>query len=704
MSVRPPRAEKRVQRHVVHGIVREDPYRWLRDDAWQKVMHDPSALRADIRAYLEAENAYTASVMAPIESLQRRLFEEMKGRIKENDASVPAPDGAWAYYYRYEVGAQHPVFCRRPTDARDENGEEVLYDADAAARGRAYFRVAGVAHSPDHDRIAYAYDDKGSEFFEVRFRDLVTGEGLPDALQRCSGVGVWANDGETLLYTVLDENHRPCKVMRHEIGTDPSEDALVYEDRDPGFFLGIGITENRAHIIIDSHDHTTSEVRILDAYRPDHVPRLVAARRRDVEYHVSQQGDRLVILTNDGGAEDFKIVTVEIDDPRPEKWVDLVPHRPGRLILSVMTFEHYIVRLEREGGLPRIVVRDDAGEEHAIAFDEEAYSLGLLPSYEYKTTKLRFTYSSLTTPEQTYEYDLATRQRVLLKEQEIPSGHDPTHYRSARIEATSHDGEKVPISILWHRDTPIDGSAPLLLYGYGAYGLSIPAAFETTRLSLVDRGFVWAVAHVRGGKEKGYAWYTQGKGSKKKNSFLDFIAAAEELCRRSFTRAGNITIRGGSAGGMLVGAVVNMRPDLFRAVVAEVPFVDVLDTMCDDTLPLTPPEWNEWGNPLESEEAYHYIASYSPYDNVTARPYPHILATAGLTDPRVTYWEPAKWIARLREMNTGDGLILLRTYMEAGHAGAAGRFEKLEEVALVHAFVLLAHGMADGEGSEPERA
>jgi oligopeptidase B len=481
-------------------------------------------------------------------------------------------------------------------------------------------------------------------------------------------------------------------VLRHRVGTDPSDDVLVYEDTDPGFFLGVGLTEDHRHIVIDAHDHTTSELRIVDARTPDQTPRLISARKAGREYELSALGETFVILTNED-AEDFKLVEAPVADPGPENWRELVPHRPGRLILGVVTFAGFIVRLEREGGLPRIVVRRrDDGNEHTIEFEEQAYALGLVPGYEYDTPMLRFTYASLTTPDQVFDYDMNTRERTLLKQREIPSGHDPGLYLSKRIFATGHDGEEVPISLLWHRDTPIDGTAPALLYGYGSYGHAMPASFAGSRFSLVNRGFVYALAHVRGGKDKGYAWYRRGKLMEKHNTFLDFIAAADHLCEAGYTKAGNITLEGGSAGGMLVGVAANMRPALFRAVVGQVPFVDVLNTMCDGSLPLTPPEWPEWGNPIEDPEAYAYIASYSPYDNVRTQTYPHILATAGLTDPRVTYWEPAKWIARLRDHQTDrDRMLLLKCYMEAGHGGAAGRFEKLREVALTIAFVLLAH-------------
>jgi oligopeptidase B len=656
-------------------------------------MRDPSRLHTDIRTHLEAENAHTAAVMASTEALQERLVAEMRARLKEDDASVPMPDGPWAYYRRYAPGAQHPRFCRRPTTGGEE---QLLFDADAAAKGSSFFEVARVVHAPDHRTIAVAVDDQGSEFWTIAFRSLEHAAAPADRLENTSGELVWANDGKTIFYTMLDEHHRPCKVMRHILGTPTSEDVLVYEEPDPGFFLSIGITETRGHVLINAHDHTTTETWIVDADAPTAAPRLVAPRRRDVEYELSEHGGRFFILTNHGGAEDFRIMEAPVDRCGVDSWREVVPHRSGCLILAIATFADFIVRLEREGGLPRLVVRRIVdGDEHTVSFDENAYALGLVRGFEYDTKIVRFTHSSMTTPAQTFDYAMDSRTRTLRKIQEVPSGHDPALYRSARFDAQAHDGASIPVSVLWHRDTPIDSTAPLLLYGYGAYGGIIPAGFGTNRLSLVDRGFVYAIAHVRGGKDKGHAWYRGGKLFAKKNSFLDFLSAAEALADHGYTSRGNITAMGGSAGGMLVAAVANMRPELFRAVVGQVPFVDVLNTMCDADLPLTPPEWPEWGNPLESEEAYRYIASYSPYDNVEAKRYPHILVTAGLTDPRVTYWEPAKWVARLRELGTGDAMLLLRTWMESGHAGVPGRFEALRETALVYAFILLAHGRAD---------
>lgn len=689
----PPVAEKRPTSDTRHGIERVDDYAWLRAENWQDVMRDPSVLAWDIRSYLEAENDYTASIMANTSDLQDSLFQEMKGRIKEDDSSVPANDGPFAYYTRYVTGGQHPLFCRKP---RNGDGDTVLIDGNALAEPHAYFRIGGVSHSPDHSLVAYASDTNGSEYYAVRILDAASGTEIGEPIPDTNGGAVWANDGKTLLYSRLDENHRPRQIFRHTLGTSPADDVLVYEDPDPGFFAGVGMTQSRAYFVIDSHDHQTSEVRILDAKNPHGDPVLVAPRNVGHEYSVEHRGEELIILTNYDGAEDFKIVSAPVSDPATGNWKDIEAHRPGRLILDVVALKDHLIWLERENGLPRIVIRDMSnGKEHDIAFEEEAYSLGLSSGYEFDTTNLRFTYSSMTTPSQVFDYDIATRERVLRKTQEIPSGHDPKDYVTRRIMAPAHDGEKVPISLLYRKDTPIDGSAPLLLYGYGSYGISIPASFNTNCLSLVDRGFVYAIAHIRGGKDKGYAWYKAGRTGAKANTFKDFIFAGEYLAEQKFTSRGQIVGHGGSAGGMLMGAVANMAPDLFAGIIAEVPFVDVLNTILDDTLPLTPPEWPEWGNPITDKEAYLNIASYSPYDNVSAQDYPNILAVGGLTDPRVTYWEPAKWVAKLRELKQDDNLVLLKTNMDAGHGGASGRFDRLKEVALGYAFALKVTGKTE---------
>ena len=694
MASQPPKAPQHLLTHTFHDHERTDEYAWLRDDNWQQVMQDPTLLRPEIRAYLEAENAYAAEVLAEVAEAEKALFEEMKARLKPEDSSVPAPDGEYAYYQRFEAASQHPIFCRKHN--RADSAEEVILDANAEAEGKRFFRVSAAEHSPDHRLLAYAADEKGSEHHTVVVRDIATGAVLEDTVRNAAGSVEWANDSATFFYAVLDEHHRPSRVFRHTVGEDSDADALVYAEPDAGFFVGAFRTESRRFLTISAHDHVTSEVRVVDLASPAIEPRLLAPRDPGVEYHPSDHGQQFLIHTNAGGAEDFKIVEAPIDDAARENWRDVVPHRPGCLLLMVRVFAGYLARLERVDGLARIVIRRFSdGEEHTISFDEEAYDLSIVPGYEYETTTLRFVYSSPATPREIYDYDMERRERVLRKRQEIPSGHDPSRYVTRRLMATAPDGEQVPISVLYARDVPLDGTAPLLLYGYGAYGAAMLASFSPNRFSLVDRGFVYAIAHIRGGADRGYRWYREGRGANKPNTFSDFIAAAEHLIAGRFSSAGRIAAFGGSAGGMLVGAAVNQRPDLFGAIVAEVPFVDVLNTMTDSNLPLTPPEWPEWGNPVEDEAAYRTILSYSPYDNVEARDYPPMLVTAGLSDPRVTYWEPAKWVARLRARKTDSNPLLLKTNMEAGHAGASGRFAKLEEIATIYAFLLKVLGRLD---------
>ncbi|APH71502.1 S9 family peptidase [Aquibium oceanicum] len=692
-EIAPPAAAKRPVSHTHHGITRSDDYAWLRAENWQEMFRDPTLLDPEIRAHLEAENDYQSKMMADTEALRKMLFAEMKGRIKEDDSSVPMKDGPYAYGSSFRKGGEQPRYFRVP---RDGGAEEMLLDGDAEAEGKAYFRLGGTDHSADHTKLLWAYDDKGSEFYSLKVRDLASGEDLTETVPDTGGGGVWTARNDGFLYTRLDSNHRPSKIVHHVLGSDPKQDRLVYEEKDPGFFMNVGGTRTNDWILIAINDHETSEYRIIPANDPTALPKLVKAREAGVQYDLEEGGDVFFILTNIDGAKDFKIMSAPAADPRQENWTEIVPHEPGRLILGVMAFRDFLIRLERKEGLPRIVVRDrTSGEEHSIFFEEEAYSLGLGGSLEYDTDVFRFSYSSMTTPSQVYDYDMRTRERVLLKTQEVPSGHDADHYVTRRLMVASHDGELVPVSILYHRDTPLDGGAPCLLYGYGSYGIAIPASFNTNCLSLVDRGFVYAIAHVRGGKDKGFSWYEEGKREKKTNTFLDFVAVAKHLVAEGFTAHDRIVAQGGSAGGLLMGAVANMAPEAFGAIVAEVPFVDVLTTMLDATLPLTPPEWPEWGNPIESVADYQTIAAYSPYDNVGPLAYPPILAVAGLTDPRVTYWEPAKWVAKLRDLKACDNPVLFRINMEAGHAGASGRFSRLEEIAYTYAFALKVTGKTD---------
>ena len=692
-SLRAPDTERRPVEDKHHGITRIDDYAWLRADNWQEVFRDPETLAADIRSHLEAENAYQTELMADTAELQTRLFQEMKGRIKEDDSSVPMKDGPFAYGTSFKLGGQQPRYFRT---GRDGGEQVIILDGDIEAEGHPYFRLGGVEHSADHKRLLWGFDDKGSEFFTLRVRDLATGRDGEDTVPDTGGDGVWTADDQAFVYTRLDENHRPSKVFLHRLGMPAADDRLIFEEADPGYFVGVGGTRDNRWIMISIHDHETSEYRIVPADDPLATPKVVSPRATGLQYDLEEGGDVFFILTNADGAKDFKIVTAPVSDPSPANWTELVPHEPGRLILSVIGFEDFMVRLERKDGLPRLIVRDRAtGEEHPIAFEEEAFSLGLSGSYEYDTDTIRFSYSSMTTPAQLFDYNMRTRERTLLKTQEVPSGHDPDDYVTRRLMAPAADGELVPVSIVYHRDTPLDGTAPALLYGYGSYGSSIPASFNTNILSLVDRGFVYAIAHIRGGKDKGYAWYEEGKRENKVNTFTDFIAAAHHLVAERFTAHDRIVAHGGSAGGMLMGAVANMAPDAFGGIIAEVPFVDVLTTMLDATLPLTPPEWPEWGNPIASADDYRTIAAYSPYDNVAAQSYPPILAVAGLTDPRVTYWEPAKWASKLRATKTDDNPVLFKINMKSGHAGASGRFSRLEEIAFNYAFALKVVGKAD---------
>ena len=695
-----PQAAEKPYSDTYHNITRADPYAWLRDDNWQAVMKDPQALNAEIRAHLEAENAYTDKVMAPTSALQETLFAEMRGRIQEDEAGVPVNQGGLAFVTRYVSGGEHPLVC---CGARNSQADDmrVLIDGNQEAEGKNFFKIINHAACPQERLLAWGYDDKGSEYFTVRLRDIKSGRDLDDILLDTGGSFGWSACGEYLFYVAIDENHRPHKIMRHKIGTAQSDDACIYEEADSGFFIGLSETRSGRYLIISAHDHQTAEAHLIDAHQPEAAPICVAPRETGIEYEIDDDAarNRLVIVTNwdkDGKADDFQIVTAPLPIDKGDKsdWQILRPHKAGCLILDAMPFADHMSVLVRENALPRIEISNlGDGFQAAIAFDEEAYDVSFGAMAEYDTAEMRFTYASMTTPTQTFDYDMTSGARVLRKTQNVPSGHAAEDYVTRRISATGHDGAQIPVSLLYHKDTALDGTAPVLLYGYGSYGITIPAAFSVTRLSLVDRGFIYAIAHIRGGKACGHNWFMQGRGPQKTNTFRDFVSSAEALIEGGFTKAGQISIHGGSAGGLLVGATVNLAPDLFCSAIAEVPFVDVLTTMLDASLPLTPPEWPEWGNPIESAEAYDLIAGYAPYENIEAKAYPHILATGGLTDPRVTYWEPAKWIARLRATRQDEGLSLLRTEMTAGHGGKAGRFNQLHEIAFVYAFVLLAHNM-----------
>lgn len=687
LSATPPVAERRPFRKTAHGRTLDDPYSWLAAENWRDVLRDPKKLPKDIAALIKAENAYCARVVAPLRELRKTLVKEMRGRIKEDDADVPDPDGPYAYYGRFREGAEHPLACRA---ARDGGPETILLDGEALARGHDFFDIGETAHSPDHAQLAWSVDDKGSELYAIRTRALADGQDRPDVVTDTEGSIVWSADSKAFYYVRVDENHRTAQVFRHEVGADPATDRLIVEEPDGAWFIGLEESRCRRFAIVAIRGHDASECWLVDLADAAAPPRLVAKREPGLRYDVEPHGDRLYILNNADGAEDFRLSVAPLAAPQRANWRDVVPHRAGSMIVAFTVFQNYLGWMLRENSLPRIVIRDlTSGEEHAIAFEEEAYALGLDPGLEFDTDRLRFTYSSMTTPEETYDYDMKTRARILRKRQEIPSGHDPRNYVTRRLFALAQDGETIPVTLLHRAEfEPGRGGAPLLLYGYGAYGHSLSASFDEDALSLVDRGFVYAIAHVRGGADKGWRWYEDGKLDRKPHTFSDFLAVARHLVATGYTREGAIVAQGASAGGLLMGVVANEAPELFAGVIAGVPFVDVLNTMMRDDLPLTPPEWLEWGNPLADEKVYDRLAAYSPYDNIRAKTYPPILSIAGVTDPRVTYWEPLKWVAKLRGTLTGGGPILLHTHMGAGHSGASGRFEALEDTALEYAFAI----------------
>ena len=689
-----PQAEKRPVQLTQHGIERTDEYAWLRDENWQEVLRDPSTLGADIREHLEAEVAYYEAETRHLAPLREALATEMRGRIKEDESSVPMPDGPYAYAVRYREGGEYPIYYRIALDGGEE---QVLFDGDAEGEGEDFFDVEGVDASNDHSMIAYGVDRVGSEYYDIRIRDVATGEERPETIPSTDGEAIWAADDTGFFYVERDDNQRPKRVKYHALGTDPVEDRLVYEEADDAFFVGIDETTSREFLVIGTGNSQSSEDRVVPLDDPAAEPRLIAERRPDELYSLDHREGVFYIHTNAGGATDFKIVTAPEDAPGRENWEDWLPHEAGTYVTGIETYKDWLVRTERKDGRPRIVVSDYERNEHAIAFDQEAYALSLGGWSEYETDRIRFGYESPSQPAQVFDYDMRTRERTLRKTQEVPSGHDPDLYTVEALTAVAEDGAEIPVTVLRLKDTPLDGSAPLMLYGYGAYGAYMADDFSTSLLSLVDRGMPFALAHIRGGSAKGRQWYLDGKLDKKANTFTDFGAAARMLIEAGYTAEGKIAAYGGSAGGLLVGAAVNLEPDLYGAILGAVPFVDVVSTISDAELPLTPPEWDEWGNPIEDEAAYETIASYSPYDNVRSGvTYPPILATGGLTDYRVTYWEPAKWIARLRDRAKG-GPFLLRMNMSAGHGGSAARFERMEERAHLYAFALDRLGLAEAE-------
>ncbi|GAA0657196.1 oligopeptidase B [Sphingomonas insulae] len=680
----PPVADRRPHSFTAHGVTIEDPYAWLKDPNYPEV-GDP-----DVLAYLKAENAYFEGVMAPHQPLVDRLYEEMKARIKEDESSVPQKDGDWLYWTAYETGGQYRKWWRRPVAGGDD---QLLLDEPALAEGKEYFRLGAFAVSNDATLLAYAIDDSGAERFEVRVKNLDTGEHLPDVIPGMLSEIVWTADDSGFLYGLANDQWRTDNARFHRLGTPVEDDVELFHEDDEGYRVAVAETSDRQWIVIGTGDHVTSEIRLLPADDPFATPILVAPRQEGREYDVDAHDGTLFIHTNDTDPM-WRLCTATID--APGDWRELIPADPHFYMTGVECYRDFFVVEGRLDGLDQIAIHryDAPTVPQRITFPEASYAAGLGDNPEYAVDTLRLGYESMVTPGTVYDYDVATGDLTVLKVQEIPAGYDAAGYATERLKITVRDGTQVPVSIVYPAGFRRDGSQPLFLYAYGAYGYAIPPGFSTGRLSLLDRGFAYAIAHIRGGDDLGQQWYHDGKLDKRTNTFNDFVDVAQGLIAAGWTSAGRIATAGRSAGGELMGAIVNSHPELWGAVIADVPFVDVLNTMLDADLPLTPGEWPEWGNPIEDRAAFDLIRSYSPYDNVRAQDYPPMFISGGLNDPRVTYWEPAKWAAKLRELKTDDNILLLKTNMGAGHGGKSGRFESLREAAEEHAFVLWQLGVA----------
>jgi len=695
--MKPPIAKRIPVEFNVHGETSCDEYGWLRADNWQECVDDPSQLPADIKNYLSSENEWFDSAMADTKALQNTLINEMKGRIQANDTSLPDHDGPWSYVERYQGNEEHPSYWRCPrirnksasigeATSIDESKLQLLIDFNIEASGYDYFDPGDVEYSPSHTHLAWSADTSGSERYTVFIRDLANGND-EDTITDVESVA-WG-DEQYLFYTRVDDDHRPSQVFRHQRGTDTKNDVLVYEESDPRFFCSVWTSVSAEYVFVSSEMNDQSEVRFIPVNDITRDAQVMEPRAEGIEYSVDHQGSRFLIRTNADSADDYKIVETSCETPSRKHWQDWLPYQTGRMVLDHYAYKHWVMWMERENALPCICFRhNDDVKIQRIKFPEEAFALSLDPLIEFDEDTFHFQYESPSTPCQTFSYHMPTHAKQLLKEDHIPSGHNSADYMVARRYADSADGESVPLTILHHKNTAIDGTAPCWLSAYGAYGSSSPATFGTTRLSLVNRGFIYVIAHVRGGQEKGRAWFEAAKFGGKTKSVDDLIAVGQYLVDEQFTKLGKIIIAGGSAGGLLVGAAINRDCDLWGGAVADVPFVDVLNTMLDDTLPLTPGEWSQWGNPKEDAQAYRDIRSYSPYDNVQARPYPPMLVTAGVSDPRVTYWEPAKWVARHRYMRCDEHTLLLKTNMSSGHFGETGRYASLVDVAIEQAFAL----------------
>ncbi len=674
VMMEPPIAQKIPHELTAHGQTRIDNYYWLNDRSNPEVI-----------AYLESENAYTAAVMKNTEKLQDDLYEEMLARIQQTDVSVPYKLNGYYYYTRFEEGKEYPIFCRRFDNM--DNPEEVMLDGNAMAEGYAYFQIGNWQVSHDNNYIAYAVDTVSRRIYTIYVKDLRTGKILEHFIPNTSGNLAWANDNQTLFYTIRDETLRPHKVLKHKMYESATNDKLVYHETDPTYISYVYRSKSLDYIIIGSSSTMSSEFRFLPAGQPDGQFAVVQERQPDMLYSIGHFGDYFYIRTNHE-AKNFRLMKTSVTRPGMENWTEVIAHREDVLLEDFEVFRNYLALTERKNGLNNIRIMGWNEEtDYYIDFGEPAYLAYMSTNMDFDTDKLRYGYMSLTTPNSVFEFDMVSREGTLLKQQEVLGGYNPDDYQTERFYVASHDGVKVPVTIVYRKGLKKNGKNPLVLYGYGSYGASMDTYFSSARISLLDRGFIWAIAHVRGGEEMGRQWYEDGKKLQKKNSFLDFIACGEYLVNERYTSNKHMFAMGGSAGGLLVGAAMNMRPDLWRGVIAQVPFVDVVTTMLDESIPLTTGEYDEWGNPND-ETYYRYMLSYSPYDNVETKAYPAMLVTTGLHDSQVQYWEPAKWVAKLREMKTDNNTLILKTNMDFGHGGASGRFERLRETALEYAFMM----------------
>ncbi|MBL8271730.1 S9 family peptidase [Steroidobacter sp.] len=679
-SIQAPRAKKIPRRIEQLGRVRVDDYAWMRDPNWSNVLRNPAALRPDIRAHLLAENAYSDSMLRATEPAQAALFESMKSRLAPTDTALPVTDGPWEYFERFAPGAQHPEFLRRRIGRAEA---ELLFDAQARSRDSSYLRVYRTEHSRDHSLFAWTEDTQGAEFFRLQVKDLSTGRLMPAPPEQCSAHFTLSPDSQWIFWIWRNEHGHATRVYRRP--ARGGADVLVYEERDPGFNLSITRTASNAFIVIRAANDAMDESWLIPATDPIAAPVVVQPRTPGLQYRVEHWNGKLIVLTDADGALDYKLMTTDVSSPARQYWREWIPARPGTMILDVLVLRDWLVRLERVDASVRLVIRGLGEEpERLIEFDEDCFTLAVEPGLDYAASVLRVVYQSPTTPPQWFDCDLGTGARVLRKSQEVPGGYDRSRYSAKRLFAKAADGEQVPITFISKADAPRDGSVPTLIVGYGAYGSTMEPTFDVAALTLVDRGWAVALAHTRGGTEKGTAWHRAGRHLHKKNTFSDFVACAEHLRQQRFS--GSLVAQGGSAGGLLMGAIANLRPDLFTAVIAQVPFMDILNTQSDLSLPLTQPEIPEWGNPAAVSADYDYIASYAPYENIASKPYPTVLATASISDRRVPYWEAAKWVARLRERSTSGRPVLLRMRMESGGHGLAGRFGELQEMAFLYAF------------------